>query len=383
MRMYCGKIGVINPARLQIQHFRREQSAEADRPRRADDDLGELFALNVFEDLQERREAQLLQLVFRQFEFADRPEVFQRNIVDGRILSRGHNDELFPRSGARPRHFANGGGDTVDIFERVGKPRAFSILQRRRDFAGEIATDLPQPPARRRLAVKSVNVRREHDEQRSDPAQCLDTFHDIAGANLLNEFFEKTKRELFAHEICHEERAPLRFGHAFHLAREHFLHLRFGEGTGKLFPERNVRRFRQLKNFSRHHTLRDEAGFLTEREFRRIFPFHETRKHLPQQRRRRSEIFCEPVLNETGERVVKTVRKKEGSSTLAVDRAFAGADSSQEFRGGLCTWRFGKGGGDKHSAVIVRTGGKDFLPRFGMGRSEIMSIRELVDFLRR
>ena len=51
-------------------------------PGRADDDLGELFALDVIEDLQDRREAQLLQFVFRQFEFADRPEIFDRDVVD-------------------------------------------------------------------------------------------------------------------------------------------------------------------------------------------------------------------------------------------------------------------------------------------------------------
>ena len=76
------KIGVINAARLQVQHLRREQPAETDRSRRADDDLGELFALDVIEDLQNGREAQLLQLVFRQFEFADRPEILDRNVVD-------------------------------------------------------------------------------------------------------------------------------------------------------------------------------------------------------------------------------------------------------------------------------------------------------------
>ena len=76
------KIGVIDSAGLQVQHLGGEQSAQSDRARRADDDFGELFALDVIEDLENWREAQLLQFVFRQFEFADRPEILDRNIVD-------------------------------------------------------------------------------------------------------------------------------------------------------------------------------------------------------------------------------------------------------------------------------------------------------------
>ncbi len=41
-----------------------------------------LLALDVIEDLQDRREAELLQLVFGQLEFADRPEILDRNSVD-------------------------------------------------------------------------------------------------------------------------------------------------------------------------------------------------------------------------------------------------------------------------------------------------------------
>ena len=31
---------------------------------------------------------------------------------------------------------------------------------------------------------------------------------------LLDEFFEEPKRKLLADEVCHQERAPLRLGHA-------------------------------------------------------------------------------------------------------------------------------------------------------------------------
>ena len=52
--------------------FAASKRGQPDRAGRADDDLGELLALDVIEHLQDRREAQLLQLVFRQLEFADR-----------------------------------------------------------------------------------------------------------------------------------------------------------------------------------------------------------------------------------------------------------------------------------------------------------------------
>src|SRR6266705_3663425 len=70
------KIGVMNAAGLQVEHLGREQRSEADRSRRADDDFGESFSLDVIEHLQNRRETQSLELVFRQLEFADRPKIF-------------------------------------------------------------------------------------------------------------------------------------------------------------------------------------------------------------------------------------------------------------------------------------------------------------------
>ena len=42
---------------------------------------GESFALDVIEHLQNRREAQLLQFVLRQLEFADGREVLDRDVV--------------------------------------------------------------------------------------------------------------------------------------------------------------------------------------------------------------------------------------------------------------------------------------------------------------
>src|SRR5712691_12449682 len=55
-----GKIGVVDAARLQIEHFGREQSRQTDGSRRANDDFGESFPLDVIQHLQNRREAELL-----------------------------------------------------------------------------------------------------------------------------------------------------------------------------------------------------------------------------------------------------------------------------------------------------------------------------------
>ena len=112
-----------------------------------------------------------------------------------------------------------------------------------------------------------------------------------------------------------------------------------------------------------------------------ILSLHEPRKHLSQQRRGRPEIFGETILNETGERVVETVGKKQRRSALAVDGAIARANLFEKICGGRGGWRFCKSRSDKHSAVIIRTGGENFLPRLGMRRRKIMLVGQLIDFL--
>ena len=164
--------------------------------------------------------------------------------------------------------------------------------------------------------MKSIDVRREHDEDRSDPAQCLHAFDDVSGRDLLDEFLEESKRELLADEIRHQERAALRFGHAIHRLGEHCLHFRSGEMAGEIFPERNVCRLGQLENFPGHNALRDEGRLFPQRKLGRIESLHEARKHLPNQWGARSEFFGETILNETGESVVKTVRERQRSAAL-------------------------------------------------------------------
>ncbi len=99
------EIGVINAAGLQVEHLGREQRRQSNRAGRADDDLGEFFPLDVIQHLQDRRETQFLQLVFRQLEFADRLEIFNRDIVDLQVRCakrRRRVPFLRPR---RPRSF--------------------------------------------------------------------------------------------------------------------------------------------------------------------------------------------------------------------------------------------------------------------------------------
>ena len=82
------EIGMINPARLQVQHLGGEEGSETNRSWRADDDLGESFTLDVIEHSEDGRETELLQFVFGQFEFADRLKVFDRNIRDAQLAPR-------------------------------------------------------------------------------------------------------------------------------------------------------------------------------------------------------------------------------------------------------------------------------------------------------
>ena len=129
------KIGVINAARLQVEHLGREQAAETDRPRRADDDFSELFALDVIENLEERREAELLQFVFRAIRIrrsAGSSSIGMSSICES--LREVTTISSSPAAAPLARHFANGGGDAVDVFKRIGEPGALCDFKLRRDL---------------------------------------------------------------------------------------------------------------------------------------------------------------------------------------------------------------------------------------------------------
>ena len=82
---------MINAARLQIEHFGCKQRGKPDRPGRADDDLSKFFPLDIVEHLKDWREAQFLELILRQFEFADGRKVFDRDIKALQTVAAGYD----------------------------------------------------------------------------------------------------------------------------------------------------------------------------------------------------------------------------------------------------------------------------------------------------
>src|SRR5712691_5096882 len=82
-----GEIGVIDAAGLEIEHLSREQCGQTNRTGRTNNDLGEPFPLDVIQHLQNWRETQFLQFVFRQLKFADGREVFDWDIRELKVAS--------------------------------------------------------------------------------------------------------------------------------------------------------------------------------------------------------------------------------------------------------------------------------------------------------
>ena len=73
---------MINAAGLQVQHFCRRQRRQPDWSRRADDDFGESFPLDVIEHAQDWWKTEFLQFILGQLELADRFEIFDRDVGD-------------------------------------------------------------------------------------------------------------------------------------------------------------------------------------------------------------------------------------------------------------------------------------------------------------
>ena len=109
--------------------------------------------------------------------------------------------------------------------------------------------------------MKAVNVWRQNHEDRSNRAQGLHALHHVAATELLDKFVEEAKRELFRDHVRHEKRASLRFADLVQSRGKFRLHLWTSEIAGKLFPQRDVRGFGEIKNLSRQNTLHDEFRF--------------------------------------------------------------------------------------------------------------------------
>ena len=320
-----------------------------------------------------------MQFVFRQFEFADRLKILDRDIVDRELVPRSHHDQIFSGSGTGGSHFADRGGDTVDVFECVGEPGTFAVLQPVWNVARQLTKNIAQPLARRRLAVKAVNVRREQHQDGHDRAQRLHAFDHVAAADLLDELFEQPKGQLFGHGIRHQKSPALRLDCAFELRRADRLRLRFVKLVRQLFPQRHVRRFHQVENSSRDDALREDGRFVPEGQLGRIASLHEAREHLLHQRCTRPEFFLEAVLNETGHRVIKAVRQRQRRAAVAFGVATSFAHEGEKCLHRIRRRRLGVSRGEELPAVIVRTADKDFLPRLGMCGREVMSLGKLVD----
>src|SRR5262249_17981076 len=135
---------------------------QSNRPWRADDNLCEFLALYIIQHLKDRWETQFLQLVFGQLKFSNGREVFDRDVANSQITPGSYDDEFLPAGCAGRGHFPDCRGYAVHVFERVREPAAFAVLQGNRNFAGQFFKNSSQPFSRGRLAVKTVDVRREN-----------------------------------------------------------------------------------------------------------------------------------------------------------------------------------------------------------------------------
>src|ERR1700741_652704 len=220
-----GKIGVVNAARLQVEHLGREQRSQSNGPGRADDNLGEFLALYVIQHLENRRETQFLQFVLGQFKFADGREISDRDFVNSQVISGGHDGELVASCRSGCGHFPNSSGYAVYVLERIREPSAFAILQSERNVAGQFLKNRPQPFSRGRLTVKAVDVRRKNYEDRDNRAKRLHALNHVAAAYLLNEFLEEAKRELLGNHVRHEKCTAFRLADSVQLRGEFRLYL--------------------------------------------------------------------------------------------------------------------------------------------------------------
>ena len=67
--------------------------------------------------------------------------------------------------------------------------------------------------------MEAVDVGRQDDENRCNRAESLHALYHISAADLLNEFVEKSKRELLGYHVRHEKCAPLWFADLIQLSR--------------------------------------------------------------------------------------------------------------------------------------------------------------------
>ena len=158
----------------------------------------------------------------------------------------------------------------------------------------------------------------------------------------MDELVEQPIGQLFRNRVRHEECPTLGIGNAVERGRTVCLCLGFLELIRQFLPQRHVRWFDQVEEFSRNDALRENSRFVLQRQLGGIAAFHEPREHLLNQCRAWSEFLVEMVLNEQGDGIVKTVRQRERRASLTASFAVARADVSEKFFGRICLRRFGE-----------------------------------------
>ena len=138
---------MIDARRPQPQHPCRQQRREPHRAGRADDEFGEVPALDEIENLQHGWEAKLLQLILRQLELADGLEIDERYPRERAALAAGDDGQRVAIFRRRRRHPANRRRHAVHVFQRIGEPRALRIAQRGSGLADERLAKLAEPRA--------------------------------------------------------------------------------------------------------------------------------------------------------------------------------------------------------------------------------------------
>src|SRR6266566_2018965 len=159
-----------------------------------------------------------------------------------------------------------------------------------------------------------------------------DHFHEKLGpsAALVEQMFSRFMEGRDPTEFTLAEKASL-FGQAVRSGKIFELFKPANVSLGKFLPERNIGRLEELENLTGPHGLPKQTRFLCEREFGRVPAFHEPGEHLFNQSRTWSQLLVEVVLNKTGDSVIKSVRKGEGSSAVAMRLALARANVLEKF----------------------------------------------------
>ena len=241
------EVGVVDADRAQAKHLCSCESAEACRPRCADDQLRETSPLEMIENLEHGRKAEALQFILGKLEFANGLEVFQWDPMVCNLRAAGHDCDIVAGRHTGCSHFADRGRDAVDILKRVGEPRPLFVFQKLWHLAGYRQSSLPHPIPLRQAECVDVGTEQGHDRRQGN--DCLDAFKKLSPRNLLDEFRDETVADLVRDEICHQEGPALGFSDSGRVPCHGSLEFRLVQSLRKLFPEGHIARLCYFENF--------------------------------------------------------------------------------------------------------------------------------------